>query len=101
VDRTSSHDAVQQAVDIFNGHENFILALAPEGTRKKVDKLRTGFYYIAKGAKVPIVPVGFDFSRKRVVIAGPMMPTDNFDADMNSLLTFYRTMRGKNPELGL
>lgn len=101
VDRSSSHDVVQQVVDIFNAHEDFILALAPEGTRKKVEKLRTGFYYIAKGAKVPIVPVGFDFSMKRIVIGYPMMPTDNFEEDMNSLLTFYRKMKGKNPELGI
>jgi 1-acyl-sn-glycerol-3-phosphate acyltransferase len=101
VDRSGSHDVVQQAVDIFNAHEKFILALAPEGTRKKVDKLRTGFYYIAKGANIPIVPVGFDFSTKRIVIGTPMMPTDNFDHDMETLLAFYRTMKGKNPELGL
>jgi 1-acyl-sn-glycerol-3-phosphate acyltransferase len=101
VDRSSSHDVVQQAVDIFNAHENFILALAPEGTRKKVDKLRTGFYYIAKGANVPIVPVGFDFSTRRIVIGTPLTPTDNFDHDMETLLAFYRTMKGKNPELGL
>jgi 1-acyl-sn-glycerol-3-phosphate acyltransferase len=92
---------VQQVVDIFNAHENFILALAPEGTRKKVDKMRTGFYYIAKGAGVPIVPVGFDFAQKRIVLADPMMPTDNFDKDMDTLLSFYRQMKGKNPELGL
>lgn len=101
VDRSSSHDVVQQVVDIFNAHDDFILGLAPEGTRKKVDKLRTGFYYIAKGAHVPIVPVGFDFSKKRVVIGSPMMPSDNFDGDMITLLTFYRKMKGKNPELGL
>ena len=59
VDRSSSHDMVEQVVKIFAKHENFILAMAPEGTRKKVTKLRTGFYFIAKGAQVPIVPVGF------------------------------------------
>lgn len=101
VDRSSRHDVVQQAVDIFNAHENFVLALAPEGTRKKVDKLRTGFYYIAKGANVPIVPVGFDFSTKRVIIGSPLTPSDNFDRDMETLLAFYRTIKGKNPELGL
>ena len=101
VDRSGSHDVVQQAVDIFNKHEDFILALAPEGTRKKVNKLRTGFYYIAKGAHVPIVPVGFDFSTKHIVIGTPMMPSDNFDLDMETLLRFYRKMKGKNPELGL
>jgi 1-acyl-sn-glycerol-3-phosphate acyltransferase len=101
VDRSKSHDVVQQVVDIFNSHEEFILALAPEGTRKKVDKLRTGFYYIAKGAHVPIVPVGFDFGHKQIVIGNPLMTTDNFDEDMKSLMDFYQKMKGRNPELGL
>lgn len=101
VDRSSSHDVVQQVVDIFSAHDDFILALAPEGTRKKVDKLRTGFYYIAKGAKIPIVPVGFDFATKQVVIGQPMMPTDDFNHDMDVLLQFYKRMKGKNPEYGL
>ena len=91
---------VQQAVDIFNAHDDFILALAPEGTRKKVEKLRTGFYFIAKGANVPIVPVGFDFATRSIVVGNPMMPTDNFDQDMDYLLTFYRKMKGKNPAVG-
>jgi 1-acyl-sn-glycerol-3-phosphate acyltransferase len=101
VDRSTSHDVVQQVVDVFNQHENFIIALAPEGTRKKVEKLRSGFYHIAKTAHIPIVPVGFDFSKKRVVISKPFYPTDNQEADFDTLLAFYRTMRGKNPELGI
>ncbi len=101
VDRSSSHDVVQQVVGVFNAHDEFVLALAPEGTRKKVEKLRTGFYYIAKGANIPIVPVGFDFATKQVVIGQPMMPTDDFNRDMNALLQFYKRMKGKNPEFGL
>lgn len=101
VDRASSHDMVDQVVKIFDAHDKFILALAPEGTRKKVSKLRTGFYYIAKGAKVPIVPVGFDFEKKAVIISEPFFPTDNTEADMETLLRFYRSVKGKNPELGL
>ncbi len=101
VDRTKSNDKVQQVVDIFNKHENFIIGVAPEGTRKKVAKLRTGFYYIAKGANIPIIPVGFDFSKKRVVLGKPFYPTDNIDLDFETLRTFYRPMRGKNPELGI
>jgi 1-acyl-sn-glycerol-3-phosphate acyltransferase len=101
VDRSSSHDVVQQVVAIFNSHEDFILALAPEGTRKKVEKLRTGFYYIAKGAHVPIVPVGFDFATKTIVIDRPMIPTDNVEMDMELLLQFYKKVKGKNPEFGL
>ena len=101
VDRSSPHDVVDQVVSIFNKHNEFILALAPEGTRKKVGKLRTGFYYIAKGADVPIVPVGFDFEEKKIVIGEPLFPSDNFEGDVATLLTFYRSIKGKIPELGL
>jgi len=101
VDRSSSHDMVDQVVKIFDNHEKFILAIAPEGTRKKVGKLRTGFYYIAKGAKAPIVPVGFDFARKAVIISDPFYPTDNVEKDMETLMAFYRSITGKNPEWGL
>lgn len=101
VDRASSHDMVEQVVKIFARHDRFILAMAPEGTRKKVSKLRSGFYYIAKGASVPIVPVGFDFASKQVVIAPSFYPTQNMESDMEILLSFYRSIKGKNPELGL
>jgi len=101
VDRSKNHDMVQQVIKIFNQHENFIIGVAPEGTRKKVEKLRTGFYFIAKGAGIPIIPVGFDFSKKRVVISKPFYPSENQEADFESLKAFYRTMKGKNPELGI
>ncbi len=101
VDRTKSHDMVEQVASIFNSHEKFVLAIAPEGTRKKVDKLKTGFYYIAKKAGVPIVPVGFDFKKKEVVIGQPFRPGSDFDADMQLLLRFYENISGRNPELGI
>lgn len=101
VDRASSHDMVEQVVKIFSQYDKFILALAPEGTRKKVTKLRTGFYFIAKGAHVPIVPVGFDFRRKEIVVGQTLFPGDDVERDMETILAFYRTITGKNPELGL
>ena len=101
VERASSQDMVDQVVKIFNKHERFILAMAPEGTRKKVEKLRTGFYYIAKGAHIPIIPVGFDFRLKTVIVSQPLYPTDNIDSDLEKILSFYRTITGRNPELGL
>src|ERR1700741_2060505 len=64
VDRSAPNGVVGQAVELFNSNERFTLALAPEGTRKKVDKLRTGFYQIAKQAQVPILLVGIDFGNK-------------------------------------
>jgi 1-acyl-sn-glycerol-3-phosphate acyltransferase len=101
VERSSSQDMVDQVVKIFNKHDEFILAMAPEGTRKKVEKLRTGFYYIAKGAHVPIVPVGFDFRTRQVIVRAPLYLTDSIDKDMEEILTFYRTITGRNAALGL
>jgi 1-acyl-sn-glycerol-3-phosphate acyltransferase len=101
VDRSKHNDMVQQVTDIFNSHENFILGLAPEGTRKKVDKLKSGFYYIAKKAGIPIVPCGFDFAKKEVVIGEPFYPSEDIEKDMSFLISFYRNVTGKNPQLGI
>jgi 1-acyl-sn-glycerol-3-phosphate acyltransferase len=101
VERTTSHDMVQQVVDIFNAHDKFILAIAPEGTRKKVLKLKTGFYYIALQAKVPIIPCGFDFGGKKIAIGQPFYPSANVETDMEFLRKFYSGIKGRNPELGI
>jgi 1-acyl-sn-glycerol-3-phosphate acyltransferase len=101
VERTTSQDMVEQVVRIFNRHDEFILAMAPEGTRKRVQKLRTGFYYIAKGARVPIIPVGFDFAKREVIVGPTLFPGDDLNADMEKIMSFYRTVCGRNPEFGL
>ena len=101
VDRSSPHGVVSEAVKAFSRHERFILGLAPEGTRKKVHKLRSGFYQIALGAGVPILPAGFDFPTKTVIIGEPLFPSGDMEADMNKLMDFYRKISGKIPELGL
>lgn len=101
VDRTQRHDMVEQVAERIKAADRFILAMAPEGTRKKVEKLRTGFYYIALKAGIPIFPVGFDFRRKRVVIGAPLQPSGDYETDERTLLSFYKGIRGKNPELGI
>jgi 1-acyl-sn-glycerol-3-phosphate acyltransferase len=101
VDRTSAHDMVHQVAEIFQAHEKFILAIAPEGTRKKVDRLKSGFYYIAKQTGVPIIPCGFDYKRKKVVVGSPFYPTESLENDMKILTQFYSNITGKNPELGI
>ncbi|MBS1486415.1 MAG: lysophospholipid acyltransferase family protein [Bacteroidetes bacterium] len=101
VERSSSHDMVSQVVALFNGHEQFILAIAPEGTRKKVDRLKTGFYYIARQAQVPIIPCGFDYAKKKVVIGQPLYASENMEQDILTLLNFYQSITGRNPALGI
>ncbi|HEY5822810.1 MAG TPA: 1-acyl-sn-glycerol-3-phosphate acyltransferase [Cyclobacteriaceae bacterium] len=100
VERSKSTDFTDQVAAIFKSKEEFMLAVAPEGTRKKVEKLKTGFYYIALKANVPIVPVGFDFGRKEVTVGAPLFPTE-FSKDMETLLHFYKDIKGRNPALGI
>ena len=101
VDRFSSHGAVEQVTELFNKNNEFIVAMSPEGTRKKVDKLRTGFYHIAKQAKVQIQMVGFDFSKKEVISAEPFYPGDDEAADFKHIVDFFAPIKGAKPEQGL
>ncbi|WP_437399987.1 lysophospholipid acyltransferase family protein [Flagellimonas lutimaris] len=98
VDRSKNSNTVDSIVQIFNERKVFRFALAPEGTRKKVDKLRTGFYHIATKAHVPIVMVAFDFGKKEIKIGEPFYPTDNSEGDFKKIHDFYKGVKGKKPE---
>lgn len=101
VKRTGNDNWVDSAVKIFNEHERFAIGLAPEGTRSKVDRLKTGFYYIAKKANIPIILVGFDFSTKTIVIKEPFYCSDSIENDFKKIIDFFAQYKGKNPELGV
>jgi 1-acyl-sn-glycerol-3-phosphate acyltransferase len=92
--RNSNNNVVDSVKQLFDKKETLHIALAPEGTRKNVSQLRTGFYYMAHGAGVPIVMVGFDFPRKTVVFAEPFMPTGNFEEDKVKIASFYKSIQG-------
>ena len=77
------------------------MALAPEGTRKKVDKLKTGFYYIALKAKVPILLVGFDFKKRLVHFGEKLYPSGDIEKDMKTIITYFKKFQGKIPVNGL
>lgn len=98
IDRTSAQNSVEAMVKVFESHKIFRFALAPEGTRKKVKELKTGFYYIAKAAKVPIVMVAFDFGKKKISFAEPFYTTDDLDKDFKKIVGFYKGVKGKIPE---
>ncbi|MEO1050704.1 MAG: 1-acyl-sn-glycerol-3-phosphate acyltransferase [Bacteroidota bacterium] len=101
VDRSKSGKMVDAVADIFNAKKEFVIALAPEGTRRKVQQIKTGFYYIAKAANVPVVLVGLDYSRKTIVISEPIYSTGEDEKDIEGILDFFRTIKGKHPELGI
>ncbi len=98
IDRTKNNDTVSATAALFKERKIFRLALAPEGTRKKVTAWKTGFYFIAKAAKVPIVLVAFDFGNKQVKLSKPLYTTNNRIADFNSYKAFYKNVKGKIPE---
>ncbi|MBZ5857859.1 1-acyl-sn-glycerol-3-phosphate acyltransferase [Flavihumibacter profundi] len=101
VDRFSKNNMVEQVVEEFHKRDDFVLALSPEGTRKKVDRLRTGFWHIAKLAGVPIVMAGMDFANKTLILSEAFMPGIHPDDDMPRLIGFFAPIKGKHPELGM
>lgn len=100
LDRSGSLNKVDAIANIFEKKEVFRLGIAPEGTRKKVNELKSGFYYIALKANVPIIPVAFDFGRKKVKIGKPFYPTNNYENDLKMLLNHFEGVFGKNMDLG-
>ncbi len=98
--RSRRTNFVQAVVEIFRSKERFAVAIAPEGTRSKVDQLKTGFYYIAHGAGVPIVLCRFDYRSREVIFDRPFHPTGDFAADKTRIDAFFRKGYGKRPELG-
>ncbi len=89
VDRNRPDGVVQAALDMFAARSSLILAMAPEGTRKPVDRWKTGFHRIASGAGVPIVPGYFDNRTKRVGFGAPFTATADAERDMAALRAFY------------
>lgn len=99
VKRDSANNLVNQAIDLFSTRSDFILVVPPEGTRQKVRYWKSGFYYIADGAQVPIVLGFVDFKHKTAGFGGIVVPSGDFAADLVKIQEFYAGITGKNPEL--
>lgn len=98
VDRSSPQDLVSQIVAQFDAHDDFVLVIAPEGTRSATTRWRTGFYQIALKAGVPIVCAGPDYPSRRGVIGPVIRPTGDMEADLKPAFTFFRTLTPRHPE---
>jgi len=100
VDRKKSQNFVDSITELYQKEDRFAICLAPEGTRSKAEKLKTGFYYLAINAKVPIVMVSFDYSRKQIVVAEPFEPSGDYEKDIPIMKKFFSDKVGKRPEDG-
>jgi len=100
VDRTASHDVVSQTVAAFSSRPRVFLVITPEGTRKHVGRWRTGFWHIAKGAGVPILPIIFDWGDRVIRIREPFAPGDDVEKDIAQLQTVFSGASGLRQSVG-
>ena len=98
LDRTPGQNKVEAIAEMFKNKNEFRLAMSPEGTRKKVLVWKTGYYYIAIAANVPIICVAFDYERKKIIINTAFYPTGNIERDTEKLTAYYKGVLGKKPE---
>ena len=97
VDRNNKNKLTSRMAKFINSQDKIALALAPEGTRSNSKYWRSGFYYIALEANVPIAMAVIDFEKKEIGIKDSFMPTGDLDADMALIKDFYKDIKGKYP----
>lgn len=101
VDRTANRNYVQAMVDEFNARKEFMLTIAPEGTRSTVRAWKTGFYHIAMGAKVPLVVGMMDYGTKTGGLGQAIWPTGDYAADMKKVAEIYASVTPKYSAKGM
>lgn len=98
IDRSNKGSVLQTSIDKFKSGEPLFLGLSPEGTRKYTESWKTGFYYLALGANVPILPVALDYKTKEVRFLSPVYPTGDIEADLPKIYDQYRGVMPRHPE---
>jgi 1-acyl-sn-glycerol-3-phosphate acyltransferase len=89
VDRSRKTNMVDQMIAEFARRDAFVLAIPPEGTRGRAEHWKSGFYHIARGAQVPVVPGYLDYARKVGGLGAPITMTGDVRADMDAIRAFY------------
>ena len=98
IDRSNAGNVVQAYVREFASRDRMMLVITPEGTRKKVPDWKRGFYHIAMGAKVPIVPVAFDYRTRHIIFNPPFFPTGDMEGDVAKIKALYCKEMARHPE---
>jgi len=98
VERRKSTNLVEQTAQMFRDAKTLHLVIAPEGTRKKAERWKTGFYYMALQANIPIVLGVLDYKRRLGGFGITINPSGNIEADMELIRDFYADITGKNPD---
>ncbi|NKB32085.1 MAG: glycerol acyltransferase [Pseudomonadales bacterium] len=98
IDRSASHNVVNESVRQYKEHDELVILIPPEGTRKKVEKWKSGFYHIANLADVPILLGYVDAAKKEAGFADFFNPTGDAEKDMQEIRAFYATKKGLRAE---
>lgn len=98
IDRGTSLGTVEIAINRFNSHDQWVMGLSPEGTRKRTDEWKSGFYRIAIGAGVPILPVALDYRRRTVALGTMLFPSGDIARDLPLLRASFQPEMAKYPE---
>ncbi len=98
VDRSTSHGVVDDTVAAFRDSASLVLAIAPEGTRRKVDRYRTGFLRIAQGAGVPILLVGLDYGSRCIRIGPAFAVGEDIEAERVRVEAHFARIPGRHPQ---
>lgn len=98
VDRRVPQGVVAQIIERFNSLEKFIVVIAPEGTRRRVEKWKTGFYRIALGANVPMVLAYLDYAQRTIGIGPTILPSGDLEGDLAQIRAFFKTITPRHPE---
>jgi 1-acyl-sn-glycerol-3-phosphate acyltransferase len=99
IHRETRNNRVEMMAQEFSKRDYFVLIVPAEGTRSYTANWKSGFYHIARQARVPIVMGYLDFERKRGGFGPGLLPTDNMTADMDQIRAFYHDKIGRRPDL--
>jgi 1-acyl-sn-glycerol-3-phosphate acyltransferase len=99
IKRHQKSNFVEQAAALYDNGANLWTAMAPEGTRSRVNELKSGYYYLAKTAAIPILVVGLDFRKKSLVLCPSRPVFNSFAEDAENLIEFSNNLTAKRPEL--
>lgn len=98
IDRGNKGSVLQASIDKFKTGKPLFLGLAPEGTRQYTESWKSGFYYLAVGAGVPILPVAMDYKTKEIRFMSLVYPSGDIDADLPKIYAQYQGVIPRHPE---
>ncbi len=98
VERSSSHGVVEQMVTLFKANEQLVLAIAPEGTRRKTKEWKSGFLHIAHQANIPVVPLSLDFAKKEITVHEETFIQADIAQELIRFKNIYTDICAKKPQ---